>query len=68
MTTHNLRITGMTCDHCAQSLEQSLNALPGVKASVSYDESMALVKTTDGVSTQALLKAVQDKGYGAAFL
>jgi copper chaperone CopZ len=26
-----LRITGMTCDHCARSIEEVLNALPGVR-------------------------------------
>ncbi len=35
MTALELRITGMTCDHCAESVEEALNAPAGVKASVS---------------------------------
>ncbi len=66
MTTLNLRITGMTCDHCAKTVEQTLNALPGVEARVSYDEGTARVETHDGVAVEHLLKAVQAKGYGAS--
>ena len=33
MTTLTLQITGMTCDHCARSAEEALNALAGVRAS-----------------------------------
>ncbi len=68
MTTHNLRITGMTCDHCARTVEKTLNTLAGVKASVSYDEATAYVETHDGISVEHVLKAVQDKGYGASLL
>ncbi|HHO68722.1 MAG TPA: copper chaperone, partial [Gammaproteobacteria bacterium] len=34
MSTLALRITGMTCQHCADSAEAALNALPGVRATV----------------------------------
>ncbi|MFQ5761345.1 MAG: mercury(II) reductase, partial [Acidiferrobacterales bacterium] len=68
MTTLNLRITGMTCDHCAQTVEKALNTLPGVIASVSYDNASAHVKTNDGVVVEHLLKAVRDKGYGASLV
>jgi cation transport ATPase len=34
MSTQRLRITGMTCDHCTRTVEDALNALPGVKARV----------------------------------
>ena len=66
MTTLNLRITGMTCDHCARALQKALNALSGVKARASYDEGTARVETHDGVAVEHLLKAVQAKGYGAS--
>jgi len=29
MSTYTLRIMGMTCDHCARTAEDALNALPG---------------------------------------
>jgi len=28
VSTHKLRITDMTCDHCAPTIEKTLNALP----------------------------------------
>ena len=65
MNALTLKITGMTCDHCALSAQDALNALDGVNASVSYDEGMAKVETQDNVDSSLLLKAVESKGYGA---
>jgi mercuric reductase len=66
--THTLQITGMTCDHCARTVENSLNALPGVKARVSYDEALAYVETKGKIEPQRLLEAIQAKGYRASLL
>jgi len=68
MANLNLKITGMTCDHCAASAQDALNALPGVSAQVSYDEGLARVETSNEVAASHLLKAVTDKGYGATLL
>jgi mercuric reductase len=64
----NIQITGMTCDHCAQSAQDALNALEDVKASVSYYEGIAKVETQGAVDTKQLLKAVESKGYGATIM
>ena len=64
MTVLTLSITGMTCDHCAKSAEDALNNLPGVKASVSYTDSLAKVESSGQVEPRQLLKAVEAKGYG----
>lgn len=61
-----LNITGMTCDHCARSAQDALNALPGVSASVSFTGGDAQIETQDGVETALLLEAIQSKGYGAS--
>ena len=66
MTTLELHITGMTCEHCAQTVAQALNALPGVRADVSYDDALARVQTAEPVAAEQLMKAVQAKGYGAS--
>jgi mercuric reductase len=66
MSTTQLRITGMTCDHCARGVEQALNALPGVKARVSYEEALARVEAADDMNTERLIRAVMAKGYGAS--
>lgn len=68
MNTVNIEITGMTCDHCAQSAQDALNALDGVKALVSYDEGRAIVETQGAVDDSQLLKAIESKGYGAALV
>ena len=68
MNTVNLKITGMTCDTCAKSAQDALNALAGVKASVSYDEGQAKVETQGVVENSQLLKAVESKGYGASLV
>ncbi len=63
--TTTLRITGMTCDHCARTIEKALNALPGVKARVSFPDAQAEVELREALPTERLLKAVRAKGYGA---
>ena len=68
MNTVNLKITGMTCNTCAKSAQDALNALAGVKASVSYDEGQAKIETQGIVGNDQLLKAVESKGYGASLV
>jgi len=68
MNAVNIQITGMTCDHCAKGAQEALNALDGVKASVSYDEGMAKVETQGSVDNSLLLKTIESKGYGATLL
>ncbi len=66
MRTCTLHITGMTCDHCAKSIEEALAGMAGVvEAQVSYDEGTARIKTEAGVDSAKLIDAVQGKGFGA---
>ncbi len=65
MTSATLHITGMTCDHCARTIEKALNALPGVRARVSFPDAQAKVELREALPTERLLKAVRAKGYGA---
>jgi len=66
MQMQTLRIEGMTCDHCAQSVTNALNALPGVEADVSLADGLARVGTPATVSAERLLQAVESKGFGAS--
>jgi len=68
MHTTMLRITGMTCDHCARTIEGALNSLPDVKARVSYKDARAEVEAPNDLSPERLVEAVQAKGYGASRL
>ncbi|MBI3042957.1 MAG: mercury(II) reductase [Betaproteobacteria bacterium] len=69
MNVYTLRVTGMTCDHCAQTVAKALGKVPGVTAAqVSYAEGTARVDSSDGVPESALVKAVAGKGYRAELL
>ncbi|HZP94625.1 MAG TPA: mercury(II) reductase [Burkholderiales bacterium] len=68
MTTLELRITGMTCDRCARTVEGALNALPQVRATVSYRDARAEIEIPHAIAAEELIKAVQAKGYGASLL
>ncbi|MCH8176922.1 MAG: mercury(II) reductase [Proteobacteria bacterium] len=61
-----LKISGMTCNHCAVSAEQALNQLAGIQASVSFENQQADIRSDGQTSTDAMLKAIEDKGYGAS--
>ncbi|WP_111748537.1 mercury(II) reductase [Salinisphaera orenii] len=58
-------ITGMTCEHCARTIEEALNALSGVRADVTYPARRAQVELSDGADETALIDAVRAKGYDA---
>jgi len=69
MNVQTLRITGMTCDRCAKSIEEALAGMTGVvEANVSYDEGTARIKTEAGIDSAKLIDAVQGKGFGAEVL
>jgi P-type Cu+ transporter len=61
-----LKIQGMTCEHCVRAIQQSLLAVPGVKAAeVSLAEKKAVL-TYDGVlDIEATVQAVENEGYKA---
>lgn len=64
MTSHTLRVTGMTCEHCARTVEKTLNGLPGLRASVAYDRQTAQIDGADGLDLAALRAALAPHGYG----
>jgi mercuric reductase len=69
ISTYTLQIIGMTCDHCAKSIEDALAGVAGaVEAKVSYDEGTARIKTDVRVDSAKLIDTVQGKGFGAEVL
>ena len=68
MTIIDIKITGMTCEHCAQSVQKALNALAGVNASVSYKKARARVEIQGDVNSSHLLQAIENAGYGAVLI
>jgi Cu+-exporting ATPase len=62
-----LPIAGMTCASCANRIEQRLNQLAGVRASVNYATEKASVEFEAGaVAPEQLVAAVRAAGYDAA--
>lgn len=57
-----LTIEGMMCDHCRKRVEDTLNALTGVHATVDLGKKQAVINAGT-TSAEALAKAVTDAGY-----
>lgn len=68
MQTAVLKINGMTCGHCAQTVRRALIGVRGVKeATVNLDAAQANVTFDPGQTTlTALREAVAEEGYDAA--
>jgi len=67
MATIGLRITGMSCGHCAAAVKQALEAVDGVeRAEVSPEEGHAEV--SGEADPAALARAVAEGGYAAEVL
>lgn len=56
-------IEGMSCSHCSGRVEQALNQMEGVQATVDLKRKIADVTITGEISDQQLQKAVEDAGY-----
>lgn len=58
-----LLIGGMSCDGCAQNVENAINALDGVWATVTYADHTARVRSKLPVDRDTLETAVRGAGY-----
>ncbi len=59
-----LKIEGMTCTHCARTVEEALKSVPGVvRAKVNYLKKEAVVEGEADLA--ALAKSVEAAGYRA---
>lgn len=68
MKTTRLKVGGMTCDHCVNTVEKALRNQTGVRnATVHLDSGAAEVEYDESrVVPEQLVAAVQDEGYDAA--
>ncbi|MCB1281047.1 MAG: FAD-dependent oxidoreductase [Salinibacterium sp.] len=63
-TEWTLQIEGMTCGHCATTLDRSLRRVPGVvESSTVYEDGVARVITSGPVAAATLSSAIMSKGY-----
>ncbi len=61
--TKTIQIDGMTCGHCSSRVEQALNKLPGVTATVDLANKTATVQLAQSVDDSVLRQAVEEVGY-----
>lgn len=61
-------VTGMTCSACVNSVERSLNAIPGVSASVNFASETVHIVAPAEVKAEVIIKAIKAAGYGASLL
>ena len=66
MSIIEIPVTGMTCDHCAVTIEKALKTLPDVKAWVSYPEATAYIEALGRATIPEIVQTIQSTGYGAA--
>ncbi|MEZ0360596.1 MAG: cation transporter [Hydrogenobacter sp.] len=61
-----LKITGMTCGHCAKTVKKALESVPGVsKAKVYFPQGYAVVEGNKALDVETLIEAVRSSGYRA---
>lgn len=59
-----VKIRGMMCEHCENTVKKALEALPGVeKAEVSHETGTAVLSLAGEVDEETIRKAVEDKDY-----
>ncbi|WP_396642119.1 heavy-metal-associated domain-containing protein [Microbacterium sp.] len=67
MTIRTYRVEGMTCAHCARSVEQEVSELAGVEAAtVDLSTATVAVDSVDEIPEQHLSAAVIEAGYALA--
>ncbi|MFB6267506.1 MAG: heavy-metal-associated domain-containing protein [Halodesulfurarchaeum sp.] len=60
-----LTVTGMSCEHCEQTVSEALEGVPGVeKATADHEADQAVIEGDADVND--LVQAVEDAGYEAS--
>jgi copper chaperone CopZ len=63
--TLTVTVTGMSCEHCEQTVEEALLAVPGVE-SASADNEAETATVEGAAAVEDLVAAVEDAGYDAS--
>lgn len=58
-----VEITGMTCGHCQKRVEDALNKLPGLEASVNLKKEEATITVKGEWNEKLIRDAVSEAGY-----
>lgn len=60
--THTYNIAGMTCDNCKSKVENALNTIDGVEATVSLNPPIATITMEKHIPTEQLQQALAIAG------
>lgn len=61
--TYTLIVDGMHCSNCARSVENALNAMDGVWATVKLENNTVLVRSKNPMQWEDFSKTIGDAGY-----
>jgi len=62
----DVQVSGMTCSSCVNTIEKSLNKLPGVRAVVNLAMESAHIIAPDNISEDQIINAIKASGYQAS--
>ena len=68
LETRTLKLEGMTCSACVNSIERALNNLDGVSATVNFASETAHILAPAEISIKKLIETVKSAGYSAQLL
>ena len=68
LETRTLKLEGMTCSACVNTIERALNNLDGVSATVNFASETAHILAPAEVSMKKLIETVKSAGYSAQLL
>jgi Cu+-exporting ATPase len=57
------KVSGMTCNACVNSVERSLNSMPGVSATVNFAAETAHVLAPAEITGKEIIKQIEAAGY-----
>ena len=66
MQLHTYSVPDMHCGHCKEAVEREISAVEGVAAVEADLESKLVSVRGDGLSDEALRKAIEEAGYDAS--
>jgi copper chaperone len=61
-----LKIEGMTCNHCVMSVRSALAGVPGVEGPVEVDLKAGEARVGGAPDPAALVRAVEEEGFTAS--
>ena len=64
--TIELKVTGMTCDHCVHAVTEAITGVAGVSAAQVDLEAGAATVEGEMVDLDAIVAAIKEEGYEAA--